>query len=254
MSKENGVINKHVYEYMKKDKVFCYLVWKIFSDIKLIHTYYMASESSNNPLLNYTGFMDLYKKIWNPLHLEWEFQPESHDGRCYIVVSYTNLIVDRLSLYGHNDEAIIFANLIGYLKSIYISSLYNKDYFSWLKVKDYDSCKWVYNYLIKSEVIKKCDFHDKEELYLYCIVGFYLWDVSSEEKNEKYKKLILARNERKYRKSKKTKNKPEPSLELKKLLPKEVYSKLTIISQSYQIEENELLINLIDNEYNEITK
>ncbi|KKY63294.1 hypothetical protein OA40_18990 [Morganella morganii] len=254
MNKINEVINKNMYAYIKKDKIFCYLIWQIFSDIELTDAYYLNFENSNNCLVNHIGFIDIYKEIWNPLHIEWKFEPTSHDGRCTTIVNYTNLIVTQLSLHGYTSEAIGFSNFIGYLKSIYIKNWYNSDYFSWLKTKDSDVCKWLYNYLMKFKIIKERNIQDGEELYLYCITGFYLWYASDEEKNAKYKKLILARNERKYRKGNKSKNKNKSRIEIKNLIPEKTYNKLISISQYYQVEEKELLINLIDNEFNEIIK
>lgn len=178
------------------------------------------------------------------------FEPKSHEGRYVESIEYINFVVTKLNAYNYTDYATDIYRMLDYLRNDLVKKTCRYRYFDWLKASDSKTCEWVYNYLIKSRVIDKTQYQDNEELYLYIVTGFYLWQPPQEERDNRYKKLLLARNERKHRITSQSKGSVRPKKSPKDIqLSAEARTKLTELALNYGVPASEWLNSFIIDEY-----
>ncbi|WOB90659.1 hypothetical protein P3L44_18560 [Providencia sp. PROV175] len=244
-------LDKEVYGYMRKNKIFCYLIWRILKSSSACDLYFHQALISSG---NLTLQADLSCVIRNVTNVAADkiflFEPKSHEGRYIESTEYISFAYEKLRLFRYNEHAWGIHQMLHYLRSYFIKIKSNYKYFAWLKASDNKTCEWVYDYLVKSKVLDKTEYQDNEELYLYIVTGFYLWQPSQDEKDKRYKKLLLARNERKHRTTSPSKGSVRPKKSPKDIqLSAEARTKLTELALSYGVPASEWLNSFIIDEY-----
>lgn len=251
MTMNYSYLENEIYGYMRKNKVFCYLIWRVLSNSKYANFYMFKTRSYLKDLTVKYDFSSVMKTVTNDFSdKKFLFEPKSHEGRYVESIDYISFVVTKLTAYRYTDYVTDIYSMLGYLRSDSIKKTCRYKYFDWLKASDSKTCEWVYNYLIKSKVIDKTQYQDNEELYLYIVTGFYLWQSSQDEKDKRYKKLLLARNERKHRTASPSKGSVRPKKSPKDIqLSAEARTKLTELALSYGVPASEWLNSFIIDEY-----
>ncbi|EKO3666874.1 hypothetical protein [Vibrio metschnikovii] len=228
-----GIIDKELYSHIKTDKEFCYLLWLMLSERNYLDIHHCKYSYYN---FDYTVKYSLYNYIHSNLHEETYKippPPRTHHERVDDIICFLfgvekieimkSLLDSRVNLHFEPNAFFKFLRL---QKAKYNS----KQRFNWLSHRNEKLCLWTYNYLCKSGVIDKSFFYNNEDLILHCKVGFFLWGELDEVKSERYRRLILARDERNYRerKSKKT-NRERTKRTSKKYAKKDVYENILLM-------------------------
>lgn len=251
MTMNYSYLEKEIYGYMRKNKVFCYLIWSVLSHREHANFYMFKTRNYLKDLTIKSDFSSVIKAVTNDFNdKKFLFEPKSHEGRYVECIEYISFITTKLNFYKYRDYVADIYSMLGYLRNDLIKKTCHYKYFDWLKKSDVKTCEWVYYYLIKNKILTKIEYQDNEELYLYIVTCFYLWHASQEEKDKRYKKLILARNERKHRKNSQLKG----SVRLKRSsrdiqLSSEARTKLTELAISYGVSTSEWLNSFIIEEY-----
>ncbi|MBX6966949.1 hypothetical protein EX217_04440 [Providencia rettgeri] len=251
MTMNYSYIENEIYGYMRKNKVFCYLIWRVLSNSKDVNFYMFKTRNYLKDLTVKYDFSRVIKTVTNDFFdKKFLFEPKSHEGRYVESIEYINFVVTKLNAYNYTDYVTDIYRMLDYLRNDLIKKTCRYRYFDWLKASDSKTCEWVYNYLIKSRVIDKTQYQDNEELHLYIVTGFYLWQSPQDEKDKRYKKLLLARNERKHRTTTQSKGSVRPKKSLKDIqLSAEARTKLTELALNYGVPASEWLNSFIIDEY-----
>ncbi|WP_217522981.1 hypothetical protein [Vibrio metschnikovii] len=238
MDAVKGVIDKELYSHIKTDKEFCYLLWLMLMDAEVLSRYYdifydrhLATEGECTIRSSLCFFINEHVNfLYNTPSV-----PRTHDERFIdinlFLLSFECLVERKLNriprdFYSFDFKVNDFFKFIRKEKAIHD----NSRIFNWLSPRDENLCFWTYNYLYKAGVIGKSLFYNNEDLILHCKVGFFLWGELDEVKSERYRRLILARDERNYRerKSKKT-NRERTKRTSKKYGKKDVYENILLM-------------------------
>lgn len=252
MAMDYSYLEKEVYGYMRKNKIFCYLVWRILKSPSASNLYFHKARVLSGNLTLHADLSSAINSAKNVISDKtFLFEPKSHEGRYIESTEYTSFMYNKLLIFQYDEYAWGIHHMLYYLRNRFIKIQSNYKYFDWLKVSDNKTCEWVYDYLVKSKVIDKTEYQDNEELYLYILTGFYLWNPSSqEERDNRYKKLLLARNERKHRKISQSKGSVRPKKSPKEIqLSAEAKTKLTELALNYGVPASEWLNSFIIDEY-----
>lgn len=252
MAMKYSYLDKEVYGYMRKNKIFCYLIWRILKSPSASNLYFSKARISSGNLTIHDDLSIAITSVTNVVaDKPFFFEPKSHEGRYIESTEYINFTYNKLCLFRYDEYAWGIHRMLYYLRNTFIKINSNYKYFDWLKASDNKTCEWVYDYLVKSKVIDKTEYQDNEELYLYILTGFYLWNPSSqEERDNRYKKLLLARNERKHRKTSQLKGSSKPKRSSREIqLSAEARTKLTELALNYGVPVSEWLNSFIIEEY-----
>lgn len=244
-------LEKEIYGYMRKNKVFCYLIWHVLSNSRYASFYLYKTRYYLQDLTVKDDFSSVIKTVTNGFFdKKFIFVPKSHEGRYVESIEYINFVVARLNDFQYTDYVTDIYSMLDYLRNDLIKETCHYKYFDWLKPSDIKMCKWVYNYLVKSKALTKTEYQDSEELYLYIVTGFYLWQSPQDEKDKRYKKLLQARNERKHRKTNQLKGSGKPKISSDEIIfSVEARAKLTELALSYGVSASEWLNSFIIDEY-----
>lgn len=214
MGLPKSVIDSELYSYINSDKEFCYLLWLMLMDSEVLSYYYNVFCDRHLATKNdFTVKPSLYLFIND--HVEFLYKipsaPRTHHERFldinFFLLNFEYLIERKLNCiprdyYTFDFKFNDFFKFIRKEKAIHD----NSRIFNWLNSRDEKLCLWTYNYLCKTGVVRESFFYNNEDLVLYCKVGFALWRGGDGVKSERYRHLILARNERNYRERKSKKS------------------------------------------------
>lgn len=233
MDAVKGVIDKELYSHIKTDKEFCYLLWLMLSNRDFLNFYYYEYSIHN---CDYTVQSSLSDYIYSNIDEEnYKIPPppRTHHERVEDIIWFLFGVEKIAIMKPLLDSGVNFhfdPNAFFKFLRLQKAKCDSKQRFNWLSHRDEKLCLWTYNYLCKTGVISESFFYNNEDLFLYCKVGFTLWGELDEVKSERYRRLILARDERNYRerKSKKT-NRERTKRTSKKYGKKDVYENILLM-------------------------
>ncbi|EGR2114677.1 hypothetical protein D0B83_11520 [Vibrio cholerae] len=232
--------------HIKSSKEFCYFIWLIFSSDKLLGFYFMRFNQSEMDFTIKNPLLGLIKENVKDIQIP-KYSPKTHGERCDDILIFLKKFKEFIS--NNIDNKIISTHDLEYflifIRKTYISEISNER-FNWLTPRDRKLCLWTYKYLLKVGIVNESKFYDNEEMALYCTAGFKLWNASEEEKNKRYKKLILARNEKNHRDKKSNSSKYSKSKK-SKYVDNDTYNTILSIVNSGEIDIDSIqsaIINL----------
>ncbi|WP_334018307.1 hypothetical protein [Alteromonas sp. S015] len=221
------------FAWIKTDERACYFVW-----MKIVYCSY------NSGPLHPIRFYNSNEPIaFRYIELGLNLSPSSHDARVELIIKFFDYVKQPLNWQ---------KQLLEYLGHEWGKIYSARKPFPWLNKSDEIQCRWSWEYFHKHQVCERTDIGSlnptgNHELYLAILAAYDSWDAHYDSKRLFLSDFNKAWNQKKLRDNRKGKK------ACNMILREEVKLKLDRLAAKKGMKLNELVEELIEKEYDEIS-